>query len=80
MGASDTNSDRVSDTAPVTTPVTADSAALARHARFGALPERIRPEDMVADKPALPRDPTGDSYDPAGMWSHYSCVALDLGL
>jgi hypothetical protein len=35
-----------------------------RRARFGALPERVRPEDMVEERPAAPRDPARDTYDP----------------
>ncbi|MCF3962434.1 hypothetical protein [Streptomyces fuscigenes] len=56
-----------------------DGAAAARHARFGALPERIRFEEMVEEKPARPGG-AGDAYDPEGAWSHYNCLALDLGL
>ncbi|MFF8474165.1 hypothetical protein [Streptomyces sp. NPDC015414] len=41
-----------------------DSAATARRARFGALPERVRPEDTVETRPAAPRDPARDAYDP----------------
>ncbi|MGW0284454.1 hypothetical protein ACWDXT_15240 [Streptomyces sp. NPDC003236] len=41
-----------------------DSAATARRARFGALPERVRPEDTVESRPAAPRDPARDAYDP----------------
>ncbi len=35
-----------------------------RRARFGALPERVRPEDTVEERPAAPRDPARDAYDP----------------
>ena len=35
-----------------------------RRARFGALPERVRPEDTVEERPATPRDPARDAYDP----------------
>ncbi|MGW2915853.1 hypothetical protein ACWC9X_36165 [Streptomyces asoensis] len=35
-----------------------------RRARFGALPERVRPQDMVEERPAAPRDPARDAYDP----------------
>ncbi|UXY32928.1 hypothetical protein [Streptomyces sp. HUAS TT20] len=41
----------------------ADEATL-RRARFGALPERVRPEDTVEERPAAPRDPARDAYDP----------------
>ncbi|MQY37430.1 hypothetical protein SRB17_54340 [Streptomyces sp. RB17] len=59
---------------------TAESAAAARHARFGKLPERIRYEDMVEVKSTTPRDATRDAYDPEGSWMSFSCLALDLGL
>ncbi|MFJ9344930.1 hypothetical protein [Streptomyces sp. NPDC101237] len=43
----------------------ADTAAEAvRHRRFGALPERIRPQDMVETRPATAHDPDRDAYDP----------------
>ncbi|MFI1049812.1 hypothetical protein [Streptomyces griseoruber] len=35
-----------------------------RRVRFGALPERVRPEDTVEERPAAPRDPARDAYDP----------------
>ncbi|MGW2619875.1 hypothetical protein [Streptomyces sp. NPDC001500] len=35
-----------------------------RRNRFGALPERVRPQDMVEERPATPRDPARDAYDP----------------
>ncbi|MER5520703.1 hypothetical protein [Streptomyces sp. NPDC002763] len=35
-----------------------------RHQRFGALPERIRPEEMVETRPAIGHDPDRDAYDP----------------
>ncbi|MGQ4415889.1 hypothetical protein ACN6LA_001115 [Streptomyces sp. SAS_269] len=41
-----------------------DTAATARRARFGTLPERVRPEDTVETRPAAPRDPARDAYDP----------------
>ncbi|MFF5189148.1 hypothetical protein ACFY30_36170 [Streptomyces sp. NPDC000345] len=40
------------------------SAEARRRARFGALPERVRPEDTVEERPATPRDPARDAYDP----------------
>ncbi|MFF9087715.1 hypothetical protein ACF1BE_15070 [Streptomyces sp. NPDC014991] len=42
---------------------TADPAALRRD-RFGALPERIRPEETVETKPATTPDPARDTYNP----------------
>ncbi|MFK0156049.1 hypothetical protein ACIQVK_28755 [Streptomyces sp. NPDC090493] len=38
--------------------------AVTRKERFGALPERIRPEDMVETRPAVRHDPDRDAYDP----------------
>ncbi|RPE38142.1 hypothetical protein EDD90_1015 [Streptomyces sp. Ag109_O5-1] len=38
--------------------------AVQRKERFGALPERIRPEDMVETRPAIQHDPDRDAYDP----------------
>ncbi|MGW1786363.1 hypothetical protein ACWCQQ_45940 [Streptomyces sp. NPDC002143] len=40
------------------------AAAAERRARFGALPERVRLEDTVEERPATPRDPARDAYDP----------------
>lgn len=57
-----------------------DSAAVARQARFGKLPERVRYEDMVEDKVASPNDGANNRYDPEGSWNHFNCLALDLGL
>ncbi|KQX67808.1 hypothetical protein [Streptomyces sp. Root1310] len=42
----------------------AGTAEVRRRARFGALPERVRPQDMVEERPATPRDPDRDAYDP----------------
>ncbi|MDX3265740.1 hypothetical protein PV336_42350 [Streptomyces sp. MI02-2A] len=57
-----------------------DSAAAARHARFGKLPERIRYEDMVQEEPVTLHDPARDAYNPEGSWASFSCFAADLGL
>ena len=59
---------------------TVDSAATARQARFGKLPERIRFEDMVEEKQATSNDPARDAYNPEGSWMSFSCLAADLGL
>ncbi|MDX3770702.1 hypothetical protein ACFYSJ_28875 [Streptomyces sp. NPDC005248] len=40
-----------------------DVDALARQARFGALPERIRPEDTTEVVPIIARYPSQDLYD-----------------
>ncbi|MFF4545751.1 hypothetical protein [Streptomyces sp. NPDC001435] len=45
-----------------TTPAAAE--ATLRRARFGALPERVRPQDTVEERPAAPRDPARDAYNP----------------
>ncbi|GAA0396498.1 hypothetical protein [Streptomyces luteireticuli] len=58
---------------------TQGSDSAARHARFGALPERIAYEDMVEVKAASPRDPergTGNS----GVANLLTCLAWDLVL
>lgn len=39
-------------------------AAARRRDRFGALPERIRPQDTVETKPATVPDPARDTYNP----------------
>ncbi|MEU9319674.1 hypothetical protein [Streptomyces sp. NPDC048295] len=59
---------------------TEDSAAAARHERFGKLPERVPYQDMVEVRPASPREPGRDGYDPEGSWMSFSCLAADLGL
>lgn len=59
---------------------TEDSAAAARHERFGKLPERVPYQDMVEVKPASPREPGRDGCDPEGSWMSFSCLAADLGL
>ncbi|MEU9630813.1 hypothetical protein ACFZDB_30310 [Streptomyces luteogriseus] len=56
-----------------------DTAAAARHARFGKLPERIRIEDTVEGAKATAGGGE-NAYDPEGSWKYYSCLALDLGL
>jgi hypothetical protein len=58
----------------------ADSAAAARHARFGALPERIGFEDMVVEKSVTASDPARSAHNPESSWQTFSCLALDLGL
>ncbi|MEV5607451.1 hypothetical protein [Streptomyces sp. NPDC052225] len=58
---------------------TDETAAASRHARFGALPERVRFEDMTEEVEAEP-GATGTAYNPEGSWKYYSCLALDMGL
>ncbi|NEB01072.1 hypothetical protein [Streptomyces sp. SID13726] len=57
-----------------------DADTAARHTRFGKLPERIRFEDMTEEVESAPGGGANASYDPAGNWKYYSCLALDLGL
>ncbi|MFI6858635.1 hypothetical protein ACIBKZ_01835 [Streptomyces sp. NPDC050421] len=57
-----------------------DSAAAARQARFGKLPERVRYEDMAEDQASGPNDGAGARYNPEGSWNHFNCLAFDLGL
>ncbi|UBU14898.1 hypothetical protein [Nonomuraea gerenzanensis] len=40
-----------------------DAAALARRARFGRLPERVRLEDLTEEHAATPPDPARGAYD-----------------
>ena len=61
-----------------TTATAEDTAAAARRARFGTLPEPIPYAAMVEEQPATPK--AVDGYDEEKSWLHYSCVALDLGL
>ncbi|MET9496286.1 hypothetical protein [Streptomyces sp. NPDC006552] len=56
-----------------------DTAAAARHARFGQLPERIRTEDTTQGVHTGPGRSAG-AYNPEGQWQYFSCLALDLGL
>ncbi|MEU3096850.1 hypothetical protein ABZ690_19160 [Streptomyces sp. NPDC006967] len=49
----------------VRTRADADGAeATARHARFGRLPEPVRIEDMVEERPATSPDPARHAYNP----------------
>ncbi|MCA1223211.1 hypothetical protein [Streptomyces sp. 8L] len=60
--------------------ITTDSAAAARRARFGTLPERVRYEDLVEEQQAVPNGATRNGPDPEASWNHFNCLALDLGL
>ncbi|GGS05966.1 hypothetical protein GCM10010269_51160 [Streptomyces humidus] len=53
----------------------ADSAEERRRDRFGALPERVRPQDMVEERPATPRDPARDAYNPEEFMVRYRTLA-----
>ncbi|WP_323185929.1 MULTISPECIES: hypothetical protein [unclassified Streptomyces] len=59
---------------------TMDSAAAARHERFGKLPERVPYQDMVEVKPASPKESARDAYNPEGSWMSFSCLAADLAV
>ncbi|GGN79124.1 hypothetical protein GCM10011579_063170 [Streptomyces albiflavescens] len=50
-----------------------DAAEILRHARFGRLPERIRLEDTVEEKPATMPDPAKHAYDP-DVWLVRTCL------
>lgn len=56
-----------------------DVDAAIRQARFGRLPERVRPEDVMQEVEVAPAGGTA-AYDPEGSWKYYSCLAMDLGL
>ncbi|MGV9566364.1 hypothetical protein [Streptomyces sp. NPDC003480] len=51
----------------------ADAAEAVRRARFGTLPERVRPQDMVAERPATLPDPARDAYNP-DEWLVRTCL------
>jgi hypothetical protein len=42
---------------------TSEAAEAVRHARFGSLPARIRPEEMVEERAATLPDPARDTYN-----------------
>ncbi|MEU8653483.1 hypothetical protein [Streptomyces sp. NPDC048737] len=42
---------------------TQDAAEAARRARFGALPQRVTPAEMVEEKPASVVDPVRNDYN-----------------
>ncbi|MFE9428333.1 hypothetical protein ACFYNO_35895 [Kitasatospora sp. NPDC006697] len=59
---------------------TEEQAAEVRRARFGALPERVAFEDMVAEQPVLTAGQAAAVYDPDSQAVRFSCLAADLGL
>lgn len=59
---------------------TRDSGSVVRHARFGALPERIAYEDMVEMKQAASTGSARDTGNPEGTRELLSCLAWDLVL
>jgi hypothetical protein len=50
-----------------------DAAEAARRARFGTLPERVRVEDTVEERPATAPDPARDAYS-ADEWLVRYCL------
>ncbi|MEU9877503.1 hypothetical protein [Streptomyces phaeochromogenes] len=50
-----------------------DTAQTARRARFGALPERVSPADMVEEKPVTVPDPARDTYN-SDEWLVRTCL------
>ncbi|MDX3233349.1 hypothetical protein [Streptomyces sp. ME19-01-6] len=50
-----------------------DGAEATRRARFGALPERVRLEDTVEERPATAPDPAKDTYN-ADEWLTRTCL------
>jgi len=60
--------------------VATDTAAAARHARFGRLPERVPFENMTEVVDVAPKDGASASGQDTAAWRTFSCLALDLGL
>ncbi|MEU5387155.1 hypothetical protein [Kitasatospora cineracea] len=58
----------------------AQAAAAARRARFGTLPERPVPTDLVGERPVPPPHRTAPADDPDSRAARFSCLAADLGL
>ncbi|WP_431954959.1 hypothetical protein [Actinacidiphila sp. bgisy167] len=52
---------------------TPDAAATARKARFGKLPERVRPDQMIQERPAAAPDPARNAYS-ADEWLVRYCL------
>jgi hypothetical protein len=50
-----------------------DPAETERRARFGKLPERVRPEQLVEETPATVPDPARDSYS-SDEWLTRTCL------
>lgn len=57
-----------------------DQSAESRHARYGALPERIRFEEMTEESATGPGGAANAAYNPESRWNFYNCLAVDLGL
>lgn len=58
---------------PPTPHKTPDAAATARKARFGKLPERVRPDQLVQEHPATAPDPARNVYS-ADEWLVRYCL------
>ena len=56
-----------------------DTAAAARRARFGTLPEPVPYSAMVEEQSVSAGSRAGDDYNAERAWLFHSCVALDLG-
>ncbi|MFG2757075.1 hypothetical protein [Streptomyces wuyuanensis] len=52
---------------------TADEARAARRLRFSRLPERVRWDDMVEERPAVTRDSARFAYNP-DEWLVRTCL------
>ena len=50
-----------------------DAADIGRRARFGKLPERIRPEQLVEEQPATAPDPARDTFN-SDDWLTRTCL------
>jgi hypothetical protein len=61
-------------------PTTAESAAQARRARFGRLPERIPFTAMVEEQRSTSSSPAGDAYYAEHSWQQAPCLVLDFGI
>ncbi|MEU6253815.1 hypothetical protein [Streptomyces sp. NPDC047043] len=50
-----------------------EAAEIVRRARFGTLPERVRLEDTVEERPATVPDPARDTYN-SDEWLVRTCL------
>ncbi|MEV6654685.1 hypothetical protein [Streptomyces sp. NPDC051219] len=50
-----------------------EAAQMVRQLRFSQLPERIRLEDTVEERPAVAQDPARDAYNP-DEWLVRNCL------
>ena len=53
--------------------VAKEAAEVVRRARFGKLPERVRLEDTVEERPATVPDPARDTYN-SDEWLVRTCL------